>query len=119
MFYVRRDPGGSQVAEVDGKVVGFMLGDCRAGEFGLEEPERLDRALRASTPTTAAATWAARMFDAMCAHFRAEGATSVRTLVDRERHRGRRIPQRRSASATRRSPRSRCGSPRESEEKWR
>ena len=22
------------------------------------------------------------MFDAMCAHFRAEGATSVRTLVD-------------------------------------
>jgi ribosomal protein S18 acetylase RimI-like enzyme len=81
MFYVRRDPGASQVAEADGKVVGFMLGDCRAGEFGLEAPsgwiERfgIDPAFRGQD-------LGRRMFDAMCAHFRAEGATSVRTLVD-------------------------------------
>src|SRR5947208_11415111 len=37
-YYLRRDPESSQVAEVDGQVVGFMLGDLRAGEFGLEEP---------------------------------------------------------------------------------
>src|SRR5216117_3597533 len=36
-YYLRRDPDSSQVAEVDGKVVGFMLGDVRAGEFGIEE----------------------------------------------------------------------------------
>ena len=38
MYYIRRDPDSSQVAEVDGKVVGFMLGEVRGGEFGLEEP---------------------------------------------------------------------------------
>ena len=83
MFYVRRDPGASQVAEADGKVVGFMLGDCRAGEFGLEAPsgwiERfgIDPAYRGRD-------LGRRMFDAICAHFRAEGATRVRTLVSRD-----------------------------------
>ena len=37
-YYLRRDPESSQVAEVAGKVVGFMFGDIRAGEFGLESP---------------------------------------------------------------------------------
>src|SRR5437899_11567973 len=37
-YYIRRDPDSSQVAEVDGRVVGFMLGEVRGGEFGLEEP---------------------------------------------------------------------------------
>ena len=37
-YYLRRDPESSRVAEIDSKVVGFMLGDVRAGEFGLEEP---------------------------------------------------------------------------------
>ena len=49
-YYLRRDPDASQVAEVDGKVVGFMLGELRAGEFGLEEPscaeERREKILR-------------------------------------------------------------------------
>jgi len=81
MFYVRRDPGASQVAESDGKVVGFMLGDCRAGEFGLEAPsgwiERfgIDPAFRGRD-------LGRQMFEAMCRHFKAEGAKSVRTLVD-------------------------------------
>src|SRR5688572_30082630 len=37
-YYLRRDPEASVVAEVDGRVVGFMLGEVRSGEFGLEEP---------------------------------------------------------------------------------
>src|SRR2546425_594784 len=37
-YYIRRDPDSSQVAEVNGRVVGFMLGEVRGGEFGLEEP---------------------------------------------------------------------------------
>src|SRR3981081_1897029 len=38
VYFIRRDPDSSQVAEVDGKVVGFMLGEVRGGEFGMEEP---------------------------------------------------------------------------------
>ena len=82
MFYVRRDPGASQVAEADGRVVGFMLGDCRAGEFGLEQPSGWIERLGID-PAYRGQDLGRRMFDAMCAHFRAEGATSVRTLVDR------------------------------------
>jgi ribosomal protein S18 acetylase RimI-like enzyme len=83
VFYARRDPGASQVAEADGRVVGFMLGECRSGEFGLEQPggwiERLG-----IDPAYRGQDLGRRMFDAMCAHFRAAGATSVRTLVDRD-----------------------------------
>jgi ribosomal protein S18 acetylase RimI-like enzyme len=82
MFYVRRDPGASQVAEADGKVVGFMLGDCRAGEFGLEQPSGWIERFGID-PAHRGQDLGRKMFDAMCAHFRAEGATSVRTLVDR------------------------------------
>lgn len=82
MFYVRRDPGASQVAEAHGRVVGFMLGDCRAGEFGLEQPSGWIERFGID-PAHRGQDIGRRMFDAMCAHFRAEGATSVRTLVDR------------------------------------
>ncbi len=81
-YYLRRDPGGSQVAEIDGRVVGFMLGDLRAGEFGLEEPggwiERFGL-----DPDHRGRDLGRMMFDAMVAHFRAGGARTVRTLVDR------------------------------------
>ncbi len=82
MLYTRRDPGASQVAEADGKVVGFMLGDCRAGEFGLEEPtgwiERFG-----IDPDFRGKDLGRRMFEAICAHFHKEGAGTVRTIVDR------------------------------------
>lgn len=81
MFYTRRDPGASQVAESNGKVVGFMLGDCRAGEFGLEEPSGWIERFGID-PDFRGQDLGRRMFDAICAHFKAEGATSVRTLVD-------------------------------------
>ena len=35
-YYLRRDPDAPVVAESDGKVVGFMLGEVRSGDFGLE-----------------------------------------------------------------------------------
>ena len=81
MYYLRRDPEASQVAEVDGKVVGFMLADLRAGEFGLEEPggwvERFG-----IDPDHRGRDLGKQMFDAIVRHFRASGATAVRTLVD-------------------------------------
>ncbi len=82
MFYTRRDPGASQVAEADGKVVGFMLGDCRAGEFGLEEPSGWIERFGID-PDYRGKELGRKMFEAICAHFGKEGAGSVRTLVDR------------------------------------
>jgi ribosomal protein S18 acetylase RimI-like enzyme len=83
MFYTRRDPGASQVAVANGKVVGFMLGDCRAGEFGLEEPSGWIERFGID-PEFRGQDLGRRMFDAICAHFKAEGATRVRTLVERD-----------------------------------
>lgn len=81
-YYLRRDPGASQVVEVDGKVVGFMLGDLRAGEFGLEEPSGwLERF--GLDPDHRGRDFGRMMFEAMAAYFRRSGASSVRTLVDR------------------------------------
>jgi len=81
-FYLRRDPGASQVAEADGKVVGFMLGDLRAGEFGLEEPSGWIERFGID-PDHRGRDLGRLMFDAMVAHFKAGGARTVRTLVDR------------------------------------
>ena len=81
MYYTRRDPGASQVAEFGGKVVGFMLGDLRAGEFGLEEPSGWIERFGID-PDHRGHDLGRRMFDVIRAHFVAEGARSVRTLVD-------------------------------------
>ncbi len=83
MFYLRRDPEGSQVCEVDGKVVGFMLGDLRAGEFGLEEISGWIERFGLD-PDCRGRDLGRAMYDAMVARFRARGATTVRTLVDRK-----------------------------------
>ncbi|TMQ74133.1 MAG: GNAT family N-acetyltransferase [Candidatus Eisenbacteria bacterium] len=82
-FYLRRDPGASQVAEAGGKVVGFMLGDLRAGEFGLEEPSGWIERFGID-PDQRGKDLGRQMFAAMVAHFQAGGARSVRTLVDRK-----------------------------------
>jgi ribosomal protein S18 acetylase RimI-like enzyme len=80
-YYLRRDPESSQVAEVEGQVVGFMLGDVRAGEFGLENPSGWIERFGIH-PDYRGRDLGRRMFDAMLAHFRSTGATTVRTLVD-------------------------------------
>lgn len=80
-YYLRRDPDASVVAEVDGEVVGFMLGEVRSGEFGLEEPTGWLEVLGVD-PAHRGKALGRRMAEAMWDHFRSRGATSVRTLVD-------------------------------------
>lgn len=82
-YYLRRDPDASQVAEVDGQVVGFMLGDVRAGEFGIEEPSGWIERFGVD-PQHRGQGIGDRLFAAIVAHFREAGATRVRTMADRE-----------------------------------
>lgn len=81
MYYTRRDPGASQVAEIGGKVAGFMLGDLRAGEFGLDEPSGWVERFGID-PDHRGQDLGRKLFDAIRTHFVASGARSVRTLVD-------------------------------------
>jgi ribosomal protein S18 acetylase RimI-like enzyme len=81
-YYLRRDPDSSQVAEVDGQVVGFMLGDLRAGEFGLEEPSGWIERFGIH-PDHRGKDLGKQMFEAIRRHFKSQGATVVRTVVDR------------------------------------
>ena len=80
-YYIRRDPEASLVAEVNGAVVGFMLGEVRSGEFGLEEPTGWIEILGVD-PSQRGKDIGRRLAEAMLAHFKGQGATSVRTLVD-------------------------------------
>lgn len=83
-YYLRRDPEASLVAEVDDKVVGFMFGEVRSGEFGLDEATGWIEVL-AVDPDYRGRAVGRRMAEAMLAHFRARGATQVRTFIDEER----------------------------------
>lgn len=82
-YYLRRDPEGSVVAETGGRVVGFMLGELRSGEFGLEEPTGWVEVLGVD-PDHRGQAIGRKMAEVMLEHFRGAGATSVRTLVDEE-----------------------------------
>jgi len=82
-YYMRRDPEGSVVAELDGKVVGFMLGEVRSGEFGLEEPTGWIEVLGVD-PECRGRAIGRQLADRLLDHFRDQGARSVRTLVDEE-----------------------------------
>lgn len=80
-YYLRRDPDAALVAEVDGQVVGFMLGEIRSGEFGLMEPTGWIEVLGVD-PDHQGGSVGRKLASALLEHFTAEGATSVRTLVD-------------------------------------
>ena len=82
-YYIRRDPDASVVAESDGRVVGFMLGEVRSGEFGLEEPTGWIEVLGVD-PDFRGHAVGRRMAEAVLDHFRDQGAVEVRTLVDEE-----------------------------------
>jgi ribosomal protein S18 acetylase RimI-like enzyme len=82
-YHLRRDPEASVVAESGGKVVGFMLGEVRSGEFGLDEPTGWIEVLGVD-PGERGQAIGRRMAEAVLAHFKSQGATSVRTLVDEE-----------------------------------
>lgn len=80
-YYIRRDPEASLVAEVDGKLVGFMLGEVRSGEFGLEEPSGWIEVLGVD-PDYQGRAIGRRLAEAMLESFRERGAKTVRTLVE-------------------------------------
>jgi ribosomal protein S18 acetylase RimI-like enzyme len=80
-YYLRRDPEGSVVAEAGGKVVGFMLGDVRAGEFGIEEPSGWIEVIGVD-PAQGGKGIGRALGEAILARYSARGVTSVRTMVD-------------------------------------
>jgi len=80
-YYMRRDPEAPAIAELDGKVVGFMLGEVRSGEFGLEEPTGWIEVLGVD-PEARGRAIGRRLAERMLEHFRARGARQVRTLVE-------------------------------------
>lgn len=80
-YYTRRDPEACMVAEADGHVVGFMLGEMRGGEFGLEEPTGWIEVLGVD-PDYRGQALGRRLAEAMLEHFRDSGAHLVRTLVE-------------------------------------
>lgn len=82
-YYLRRDPETSAVAELDGKVVGFMLGEVRSGEFGLEEATGWIEVM-AVDPNVRGRSIGRLLADHVLTHFRGQGAKTVRTLVDED-----------------------------------
>jgi len=79
-YYLRRDPESSQVAEVGGKVAGFMMGEVRGGEFGLDEPTGWIE-LFGVDPDVRGRALGRRLCEAILAHFREQGAQVARTMV--------------------------------------
>ena len=82
-YYLRRDPESSAVAERDGKVIGYMLGEVRSGEFGLEEATGWVEVLGVD-PAVRGQAVGRRLADRVLEQFRLRGAKTVRTLVDEE-----------------------------------
>ena len=80
-YYLRRDPEGSVVAEQEGRVVGFMLGDVRSGDFGLEEPSGWIEVIGVD-PDAAGKGVGRALGEAMLERYKGRGVRSVRTMVD-------------------------------------
>jgi len=80
VYYIRRDPDAPMVAEIDGKVVGFMLGEVRGGEFGLDEPTGWIEFFGVD-PTARGGGVGRLLTEALLEHFRSRGARIARTMV--------------------------------------
>jgi len=81
-YYLRRDPEASPVAEVQGKVVGFMFSDVRGGEFGLEESTGWIERFGVD-PDYQGRSIGRKLFEAVLEHLKSLDVTVIRTLVDR------------------------------------
>lgn len=79
-YYIRRDADSSQVALVAGKVAGFMMGEVRGGEFGLDEPTGWIEFFGVD-PDVRGRSLGRKLTDALLAHFRERGAHIARTMV--------------------------------------
>ncbi len=80
-YYLRRAPEGSLVAEVDGEVAGFMLGDVRSGEFGIEEQCGWVEVMGVD-PDFAGRGVGRALAEEMLKRYQARGVSKVRTMVD-------------------------------------
>jgi len=80
MYYIRRDPDSSQVAELGGNVVGFMLGEVRGGEFGLEEPTGWVEFFGVD-PNAREKGIGRSLIESLLAGFKKKGARVARTMV--------------------------------------
>lgn len=80
-YYLRRAPEGSVVAEADGEIVGFMLGDVRQGEFGIEEKSGWIEVLGVDPDASGRGVGRA-LAEEMLARYRKAGVRTVRTMVD-------------------------------------
>lgn len=69
---------------VDGTLLGFVIGEIRAWEFG-SPPAGWVFAINVD-PETRLGGIGTRLFDEVCARFKAAGVRSVRTMVDRRDH---------------------------------
>jgi ribosomal protein S18 acetylase RimI-like enzyme len=72
------------VAESKGKVVGFIIGEVRAWEFG-SPPCGWVFAIGVS-PGIRLQNVGSKLMDAVCARFREAGVTKVRTMLARDNH---------------------------------
>ena len=79
-YYIRRDAESSQVAEVAGAVAGFMMGEVRGGEYGLDEPTGWIEFFGVD-PDVRGRDLGRKLIDALLAHFQAQGAHIARTMV--------------------------------------
>ncbi len=82
-YYSRRDPDASVVAESGGRVIGFMFGEIRSGEFGMEEPTGWIEVLGVD-PDARGKAIGRQLAESIMDYFRRSGATTVRTMVDAE-----------------------------------
>ncbi len=80
-YYLRRDPGTSLIAECDGNTVGFMLGDVRSGEFGMEDPAGWIEVVGVD-PDQRGKAIGRRLLEGLLQSFRERGVRAVRTLVN-------------------------------------
>lgn len=80
-YYLRRAPEGSLVAEVEGEVAGFMLGDIRSGEFGIEEQCGWIEVMGVD-PELAGRGVGRALAEEMLQRYQARGVNKVRTMVD-------------------------------------
>ena len=81
LYYLRHDPEVSLVAEQDGRVVGFMLGEVRAGEFGIDEPSGWIESLGVD-PDCQGHEIGRQLLGRLLENFRTRGAQAARTLVN-------------------------------------
>lgn len=80
-YYLRRDPEISVVASKGDRVIGFMLGEVRSGEFGLDEPTGWVEVLGVD-PEFRGQSIGRRLGEQILQRIKSRGATIVRTLVD-------------------------------------